>query len=336
MTMFLGIGQSQAQDANLFACPNKQEYFYVIASENSVYDWDVEGGEIVREELRGDTLGVYIQWDESGTYDLDIFEHSQYGCYGDYHVEVEIFSVPSFNGLEDAEVCEGDLHEFTVNNEFDAYVWSGDSNDNTLIASEEGYYWVEALKSFEIDDEVHTCWFRDSAYLTVQVLPEIDLGPDTMLCGKESYLLAANSSFDEILWSTGAITNNIFITDDFAGQTISVTGTNYYGSNLVCSTSDEMMVIECTDADFLEIPTVFTPNGDGIHDTWYIDYLMYYPEVSVEVFDRWGNKVFSSIGYNDPWDGTNKGRELPMDSYYFIIDLNNGYEPFTGSVTIIR
>ena len=62
-----------------------------------------------------------------------------------------------------------------------------------------------------------------------------------------------------------------------------------------------------------------------------------YPDVTVKIYSRWGQIIFSSSrGYDQPWDGTYKGKELPMDSYHYIIDLGDGSEVKIGNVTIIR
>ena len=63
-----------------------------------------------------------------------------------------------------------------------------------------------------------------------------------------------------------------------------------------------------------------------------------YENVHIEVYDRWGNRVFNSHGYSDSqaWDGTHKGYPLPIDSYHYIIDLKNGKRPLMGQVTILR
>ncbi|MBS1502866.1 MAG: gliding motility-associated C-terminal domain-containing protein, partial [Bacteroidetes bacterium] len=84
------------------------------------------------------------------------------------------------------------------------------------------------------------------------------------------------------------------------------------------------------------IPNAFTPNGDGINDTWNIKYLDSYPNSLVEIYNRYGEKLYSSIGYAVPWDGTFKGSMVPAGTYYFIIDPKNGRKVISGSVTIIR
>ncbi len=79
----------------------------------------------------------------------------------------------------------------------------------------------------------------------------------------------------------------------------------------------------------------FTPNGDGINDTWDIPELRNFPQAEVSVFDRWGQRVFHSIGYKEPFDGGG----LPMGTYYWYIQVNDvkgKSDPYTGYVTLVR
>jgi len=87
----------------------------------------------------------------------------------------------------------------------------------------------------------------------------------------------------------------------------------------------------------LVIPTAFTPNGDGYNDTWEIENIEIYPDARVEIFNRWGELLFvSGNGYEKKWDGTYKGRDMPIDSYHFILHIKKGKDPVVGIVTIIR
>ncbi|HEU4471383.1 MAG TPA: gliding motility-associated C-terminal domain-containing protein, partial [Flavisolibacter sp.] len=61
-----------------------------------------------------------------------------------------------------------------------------------------------------------------------------------------------------------------------------------------------------------------------------------YVGCTVEIFNRYGQQVFYSQGYNTPWDGRFKGADLPGGTYYYVIRLENGFKPITGSVTLIR
>lgn len=95
------------------------------------------------------------------------------------------------------------------------------------------------------------------------------------------------------------------------------------------------------ESDF-HIPNVFSPNADGTHDKWMITGIELYPDVQIEVYNRWGSLVFSTSkgdGYSidNAWDGTNEnGEKLSDATYYYIVTLNNGSEPISKDVTIIR
>ena len=100
----------------------------------------------------------------------------------------------------------------------------------------------------------------------------------------------------------------------------------------------------------LDIPTAFTPNDDDANNYWEIRYMTetgaevrfgeVYPTGNMKIYDRLGNLVYScSGGCPEDWNGEDMhGRRLPVDTYYFIIDLNNGNgnDILKGIVTIIR
>ncbi len=96
----------------------------------------------------------------------------------------------------------------------------------------------------------------------------------------------------------------------------------------------------------LNIPNVFSPNGDGINDTWVItagdpnsplSIQELYPNLIVEIYSRWGTLLFrSEPGYPNPWNGTYNGNPLPIDSYYYIITLKSGEGTLCGNVTIVK
>ncbi len=87
----------------------------------------------------------------------------------------------------------------------------------------------------------------------------------------------------------------------------------------------------------LDVPTTFTPNGDGFNDTWIIDNISVHNNANVIVFNPEGLKVFESLGYETPWDGTYNGQELPAGTYYYIIHLNDSLSrKVKGFVMIIK
>jgi gliding motility-associated-like protein len=108
-----------------------------------------------------------------------------------------------------------------------------------------------------------------------------------------------------------------------------------------CGTTADTMLVRIKDCLTLVIPDAFSPNGDGVNDTYVIHNLESYPDNSFQVFNRWGNKVLDRSPYNNDWDGTNQfgsvfGEQLPESTYYYVLDLNNGDQPYTGFIYLRR
>ena len=87
--------------------------------------------------------------------------------------------------------------------------------------------------------------------------------------------------------------------------------------------------------DKIIIPNAFSPNGDGINDTWKITSLGDYPGATVDIFDRYGMKVKHLEG-NIEWNGTLNGSPMPVATYYYIINPRNGVAQITGWVVLLR
>ncbi len=85
-----------------------------------------------------------------------------------------------------------------------------------------------------------------------------------------------------------------------------------------------------------EVYNAFSPNGDGINDVWNLPFLQQFPNCRVEIFNRHGQVIFSSKGYSNPWDGRINGREAPVGTYYYLIDLKNGEKPISGYVVLLK
>ncbi|MEP6614330.1 MAG: MBG domain-containing protein, partial [Mucilaginibacter sp.] len=86
----------------------------------------------------------------------------------------------------------------------------------------------------------------------------------------------------------------------------------------------------------LVVPNTFTPNGDGINDTWNLPALISYPNCAVNIYDRYGQMVFHSVGYATPWDGRYNNKNVPTGVYYYLIDRKNNTELVSGSLTVLR
>lgn len=87
------------------------------------------------------------------------------------------------------------------------------------------------------------------------------------------------------------------------------------------------------------IPNTITPNGDSVNDFWIIGGIGRFERAQVTIYDRWGQEVYNSIGYPQPWDGTHKGKKLTTGTYYYVIELNSlevKIPPISGAITLVH
>lgn len=179
--------------------------------------------------------------------------------------------------------------------------------------------------------------FIPSDTVTIKFIP-----PPTLNAGGTRYVLRGNTitltptvSDNDVtyLWSPNIDINDVtarnpVITGDINRAYI-LTVTDSRG----CQTTDTTFVIVSPE---IKVNNAFTPNGDGINDLWEITGLVAYTNATVDIFNRFGTKLFHSIGYPKAWDGTYDGKPVPTGVYYYIIDTKVNNQVLSGYVTVIR
>ena len=175
-----------------------------------------------------------------------------------------------------------------------------------------------------------------SQTIDVNPTPIANAGPDKFVLegGVVTLTPAVNASYPiTYTWTPPLGLSNPNISNPLASPPDDQTYTLTVTSDKGCSTSDQVFVKVLKS---LVIPNVFSPNGDNINDKWDIRYLESYPGCTVDVYNRYGQVIFHSVGYSTPWDGTYKGKPVPTGSYYYIIDPKNGRSKYAGFVDVLR
>ena len=99
-------------------------------------------------------------------------------------------------------------------------------------------------------------------------------------------------------------------------------------SVVVDSVSFSHTILASTEPCFIRIYNGFTPDGDGINDNWTIDNIENYPTNSLSIFNRWGNKIWSTTNYNNTtnyWNGKqSNGNSLPNGTYFYVLEIDGG------------
>ena len=87
-----------------------------------------------------------------------------------------------------------------------------------------------------------------------------------------------------------------------------------------------------------DVPTIITPNGDNTNDDFIIPCLATedYPGNQVIIYNQWGDEVYRSKNYQNDWSGTYNGEDLPVGTYFWLVDFNKGEKPSAGFLVIER
>ncbi|MBN2524617.1 MAG: gliding motility-associated C-terminal domain-containing protein, partial [Bacteroidales bacterium] len=307
------------------ACHNESKTYSVNATPGSTYTWNVPDLSIQIE----DAESIEVIWEtDEGSHSITVRETSDEGCEGSLRSEQVYVSAPEVDLGSDQEICEGESYTFIVPDGFASYEWHDNSTGREYTGSANEMIWVGVTSDYGCTD-------HDTAELIVHPLPILDLGDDISVCGEEGYEIYPGE-YNSYQWTIGSNTYTSSSVIVYSGTgTVTLTVTNSYN----CEAEDEIEILPCDpDLYFGEISNVFTPNGDGVHETWVINNIELYPDATIEVFDRTGRLVFHKDGgYGNDWDGTFKGKPLPMDTYYYIIDFKStDLAPRKGTVTIVR
>lgn len=207
-----------------------------------------------------------------------------------------------------------------------SYNWSNGNTDANPINLPAGEY------TLTVTDE-NGCEAFDDMTLYEPSQIEIELYSTPVSCeaqsdGTAEALVIGGSGAYEYNWNTGATDSEI--TDLTEGLYI-LTVTDIFE----CEATDSVIVSK-NDIDCISIPSSFTPNGDGFNDNWVIRNAYLFQECRLQVFNKWGNIVYETTGYNDPWDGKFQGEVLPSGTYYYIFKTRPESEEKTGTVTILK
>ncbi|MDP4812109.1 MAG: T9SS type B sorting domain-containing protein, partial [Saprospiraceae bacterium] len=93
--------------------------------------------------------------------------------------------------------------------------------------------------------------------------------------------------------------------------------------------------VKVLDSEMIKVSDYFSPNGDGVNDYWSIPELDLLPDAKVFIFDRFGRLLKENIGNGFRWDGLINNIPAPVDSYWYLVKLNEN-ESLRGNFTLMR
>jgi gliding motility-associated-like protein len=249
-------------------------------------------------------------------------------------VQVTVTPLPETPMATGTSICAGKSATLTAKGNGGRLEWyaSASGGDPIAVGSTLQTPRLNHTTTYFVQEVSQSCASVRQPVVVQVVESQINAGEDVIVVKGRSTQLQASGGLT-YSWSpaTGMddpnIANPLLTPEQTTVYT--VTATTAEG----CTFTDEIVV---TVLPFVSVPNTFTPNRDGINDTWEIENLTKYQNCRVKVFNQWGNQVFLSDGYKEPWDGRFNGKELPIATYYYIIELGQNEKPISGSVTIVK
>ncbi|MEO0727214.1 MAG: gliding motility-associated C-terminal domain-containing protein [Bacteroidota bacterium] len=261
---------------------------------------------------------------------LYIVEVSEGNCATRDSIQIDYLDSPVFSLGANETACEGESLTLTAPINLGTWTWEDGSMDTTRLFNTSGLYWLEVTAA-------NGCSTRDSVAYTFAPLPILDLGMDTTVCDNLAFQLKPERGTGDLVWFDGS-TSDVYPVDTPGLISASL-------NNQGCIASDTVLVQfkECTVFQAF-IPNVFSPNEDGLNDSFFpqFDDSIEILEYELQVFDRWGNQLFTSQNVSEGWRGRSRGDLLPQGVYVFFIDityqddLGINSEVLSGDITLIR
>ncbi|MFT3911071.1 MAG: PKD domain-containing protein [Ferruginibacter sp.] len=281
----------------------------------------------------------------ANTYSITLLATSGFGCFED---TVKTFSAFFDKPIADFDVtpstlCQGTPNNFTnhstaPNSTVASYLWTFGDNTTADVKDPVKVYTAPGVYTIQLQVTSTEQCVSDPfpKTVTVYLQPVIDAGPSFIVAqgttiqfkptANDSTHLAFQWSPPTGLSDPSALRPMLQANNDQL-YTLKATGDGN------CTATDTVSVKVYKP---VKIPNAFSPNGDLTNDTWVINNITDYAGATVEIYNRYGQKIFFSTGYATPWDGTYNGKPLPVATYYYIIDLKHGFKTLSGSVTLIR
>ena len=297
----------------------------------------------------GDTVGSAAGLDSIAAGNYTLYLTNKYGCSSFYKTftvnEIPLLTIDQTNAQIINDQCNtnnGSIAGLQVNGGIVPYTYRWLNAAGDTIAATPGLDSLSAGNYTLIVNDSSDCGTQSVTFniQNVEISPPAPSVSNVQLCSSGTAMLAVNNASQTTIYNLYDSSTASQPADQEKGGKFNVTVTNttsYFITQINGSCeSSRAQVNVSVGLSALGIANAFTPNGDGINDYWKINNIENYPQALVQIFTRYGDKIFESRGYSIPFDGTYKGQQLPAGVYYFIINLNSNCSLLSGSLTIIR
>jgi len=300
----------------------------ITNKEPLTYSWDVDGDAIADSNNKNLVLLI-----DGMSQNITMIATSSKGCSDTVTKEIILKQKPNSNfSFENS--CKYDMVNFTnlstIKEESIAYsVWN--FGDSIISISEHPEHVFQSAGLFTvqlISVTENNCSDTITKDIEIFELPEVELlAEDTVIFFKGELTLSVQTNANDILWSTGSNENEISVYSE------GIYSVRCQDLN-ECVNADTIRIYKLANNEKVIKSEILTPNGDGINDVLEIKEMFRHYRCQVQVYNEWGQQVYSSSDYQNDWNLYSSSNYLKTGAYYYLIKLND--LSFRGCVNVLR
>jgi gliding motility-associated-like protein len=215
---------------------------------------------------------------------------------------VTLNPLPNVNLGRDTFLCPG--QSITLNGGASlSFNWSNGSTMSSINVSTPGTYWLQVNNGL--------CSAEDSILIAFNSVPKINFNADTTFCLGESLKLSAANPNSSYLWQDNSTNSTLLVTQP---------GTYWVLVSNNCGVTSDTINAQTLDCEIiLNMPNIFTPNGDGTNDYFIPDQYKGIKRSTLKIFNRWGEELFFTDNLLQGWNGLYKGIACTGGTYYWFV-----------------
>ena len=256
------------------------------------------------------------------------------GCTARDSTIVTVSSKVTANAGSDVTICQGGNTRLNATGG-SSYTWTPSIGlTSSGIASPVAS--PDSIIQYVVAVSNGVCTAFDSVLITVLAKPIASAGADVKMLQGQSAILKGIASGGNVrsFWTPAAFISDPNALNPLITPPRDTTYTLHVVSQNGCGNATDDVFVRVFKS--IKIPNAFSPNNDGINDVWNIEALETYPDANLSVFNRNGQLIYTANGASVPWTGTFKNKPLPVGTYYYVIDLKNGFAKLSGSILLLR
>ena len=291
-----------------------------------------------------DLASPTFTYPDTGVYTVKLVVNPRSTCPDSITRFVKVFPYFHSDFSDSGLLCPGspvyfkDMSSTTIK-PITSWTWSfGDGSSSTAQNPVHDYTYGGTYNVMLVSENYKNCIDTSVKQVVVENFKPF-AGNDTIIVKGESIQFNANGG-NQYVWTPGTNLNDVNISDPVGFYPD--TGTFYYylsvESAFGCKGYDTIKVWVVNQAD-LFVPSGFSPNGDGKNDIFRPIAVGYKSINYFNVYDRWGELVYNGTTLNEGWDGTYKGKQAEIGTYYWqlsFVDRNGKTAYMKGDVTLIK